>query len=158
MVDSNVLIQNSKLCKSAIFLITYQTSQSYNFQKQKDVTMPLFFKVVLCFEPKIVSEVKFTFFGALKQWPLTSLTKHCMGYKYKSKTSSQNCKRIRKDTLYHFLCTRKWDVWLKLTDLIWDHLDKTDFLPQPVKLKALRINWSAWAIRTEKALVYFGGF
>ena len=123
--------------------------------------MPLFFKVVLCFEPKIVSKVKFTFFAALKQWSLSSLTKQCMGYKYKSKTSSQNCKKIRKDTLtalYHFLCTRKWDVWLKLTDLIWDHLDKTDFLPQPVKLKALRINWSAWAIRTEKALAYFGGF
>ena len=76
MVDSNVLIQNFQLCKSAIFLITYQTSQSYNFQKQKDVTMPLFFKVVLCFEPKIVSKVEFTFFAALKQWPLSSLTKH----------------------------------------------------------------------------------
>ena len=123
MVDSNVLIQNSKLCKSAIFLITYQTSQSYNFQKQKDVTMPLFFKVVLF-------------------W-----TKNCV-----------KCKIYIFCCTVALLCTRKWDVWLKLTDLIWDHLDKTDFLPQPVKLKALRINWSAWAIRTEKPLAYFGGF
>ena len=107
----------------------------------------------IMFWTKNCVKVEFTFFAALKQWPL--LWPNILGLqvqKYKSKTSAQNF------FIVPLLCTRKWDVWLKLSDLIWDNLDKTDFFPQPVKLKALRINWSAWAIRTAKALAYFGGF